>query len=204
MAMTEAATLRVGRGDRTRAALVDSALELFGRKGVEQTSIDEITAGVRVAKGTFYVHFQRKQDVLLELAAQLVEAIDLAGLPPGAAAALRTLGDRLAASLAGMPRAMAGRMVREIVGNREHWLRVLDDRRTLGAVLQPFVEQGQATGEIRSDQSAARLSQALVILWLDSVIGWAERPVDRPLARDLEKATSLFLSGACGPCPPTA
>jgi hypothetical protein len=96
----------------------------------------------------------------------------------------------------GLPRAVTGRMVREIVGHREEWVRVLGDRRTLGAVIQPFIERGQTSGELRNDQSAARLSQALVILWLDNVIGWAEREADRPLARDLEKATALFLTGA--------
>lgn len=65
--MGQPVAMREGRGDRTRAALVRAAIDLFGRKGVEQTSIDEITQAASVAKGTFYVHFQRKQDVLLEL-----------------------------------------------------------------------------------------------------------------------------------------
>ena len=194
--MPEPASTYASRGDRTRAALVDSALELFGRKGVERTSIDEITAAANVAKGTFYVHFQRKQDVLLELAAQVVESLDLTGLPPAVGEALYELGVRLAGRMAGVPRAVTGRMVREIVGHQEDWRRVLGDRRTLRAVIQPIVEAGQAAGELREDQSAARLAQALVVLWLDETIGWAERPDERPLRRDLAKATTLFLGGA--------
>lgn len=186
---------RDGRGDRTRAALVHAALDLFGRKGIDQTSIDEITAAVKVAKGTFYVHFQRKQDVLLEGAAQIVESLNHLTLPIGTPAALRALSDRFAAIMTTIPRPVIGWMVREIVGHREDWVRVLGDRRPLSACIKPIVEAGQVSGELRTDQSPARLAQALTVLWLDNVIGWAERPRERPLARDLALATTLFLEG---------
>ncbi|MGH8906431.1 MAG: TetR/AcrR family transcriptional regulator [Egibacteraceae bacterium] len=196
--MRQVAAMREGRGDRTRTALVHAALELFDRKGAEQTSIDEITHAANVAKGTFYVHFQRKEDVLLELAAQVIESLDHHALPEGAADALHALGDRLAVLMADMPREVTGRMVREIIGHREDWIRVLGNRHKVGDCIQPIVEAAQASGQMRTDQTPARLAQGLVILWLDSIIGWAERPVERPLERDLAKATSLFLNGARG------
>ena len=188
-----------GRGARTRGQLVEVALALFAERGVEATSVDEITAAAAVAKGTFYVHFQRKQDVLLERAAQLVDGVSTARLPRDAAAALGALGGRLATSMAATtPREVVGRMVREIVGNREAWLRVLGPRRTLGDLIRPLVERGQAAGTLRTDLSPARLTQGLVILWLDTVLGWAERPVARDLAAELASATTLFLDGARG------
>jgi AcrR family transcriptional regulator len=187
-----------GRGERTKAALCDAALALFAAKGVERTSVDEITASAAVAKGTFYVHFQRKQDVLLERGAQLV--VELASAPSDAAtaapSALRSLAAGLAALNEAGPRPVMGRMVREIVGNREDWLRVLADRPTLAAVIQPVIEAGQSAGRIRADQSPQRLAQALTILWLDNIIGWAERPEARPLSADLARATELFCDGA--------
>ena len=67
--------------------------------GYPSTSVDEITATAEVAKGTFYVHFQRKQDVLLEWAAELMEDIDITTLPDDAPVALRELGQRLAAAM---------------------------------------------------------------------------------------------------------
>ncbi|MGH8931823.1 MAG: TetR/AcrR family transcriptional regulator [Egibacteraceae bacterium] len=194
--MERVAATRASRGDRTRTALVQAALSLFGQNGVERTSIDEITQASNVAKGTFYVHFQRKQDVLLELGAQVVESLDHTPPSGDAVEALGILGNRLAKIMSEMPRHVTGRMVREIVGHREHWTRVLGDRRTLGAIIEPIIETGQTAGMMRTDQTAARLAQALVILWLDNIIGWAERPVDLPLKRDLAKATALFLDGA--------
>jgi AcrR family transcriptional regulator len=184
------------RGDRTRAALVDAALRLFDAQGVQGTAVDEITSAAAVAKGTFYVHFQRKQDVLLEHAANVVLALSTAPLPDDGVAALTELEARVAEVMAATPRPLVAPMVREIVGHREDWLRILGDRPPLREIVRPAVERAQADGELRGDLSAGRLAQALTILWLDGVIGWSERIEDRPLRQDLSRATALFLDGA--------
>lgn len=195
----QAVPARRARGHRTRAALVTAALDLFAAKGVEGSSIDEITAVASVAKGTFYVHFSRKTDVLLERAATVLLAVADERFDGPAPAALELLGARLADEMSAGPRPIMGRMVREIVGNREDWLRVLGDRPTLGALIEPIVRGGQAAGTIRDDLSPARLAQGLTILWLDAVVGWAERPRELALAVDLRRATTLFLHGATVP-----
>lgn len=188
---------RERRGDRTRAALVKIALELFGRQGIERTSIDEITQAANVAKGTFYVHFRRKQDVLIEALARIFDALDPSSLPANAADALHGLGEQLVEAVAEVPRSVVGRMVREIIGNQEDWVRILGERRRgLTSLIQPIVAQGQATGDLRDDQAAARLAQSLAVLWFSNIILWAERPDERPLITDLDKAISLFLDGA--------
>jgi TetR/AcrR family transcriptional regulator, cholesterol catabolism regulator len=194
----QAAPRRRARGDRTRAVLTEAAIGLFRDQGVEATSVDEITAAAAVAKGTFYVHFQRKEDVLLERAAQLtLQLQEAAPADTGdAVEALRALAARLAALLSEGQRSLTGRTIRELIGQRSHWLRVLGDRPTLGLLIEPIVHRGQDAGQLRADQSPHRLAHALTSLWLDNVIGWAERPETRPLARDLELALDLFLDGA--------
>jgi AcrR family transcriptional regulator len=186
------------RGDRTRAALVDAALALFAEQGVEETSVDEITARAAVAKGTFYVHFQRKQDILLEQAARLVselqDVVAVAEADPDPAVALGAIADRLATIMT--PRTLRGRAIREIIGNREQWLRVLGDRPSLGEVLRPIIRRGQADGVLRTDLSSGRLAHGLTILWLDTIIGWSERSTPRDLAEELHEALTLFLGGA--------
>lgn len=194
--MQDTPLTRRARGDRTRAALVAAALELFGRNGVEATSVDEITSAANVAKGTFYVHFQRKTDVLLERAAIVLEELQDEPTAGSVPEALLTLGDRVAAVMSAMPRPVMGRMVREIVGNRDDWLRILGERRTLNAIILPLIERGRSEGALRTDLSSLRLAQGLTILWLDAVIGWAERDVALDLGEDLRRATTLFLDGA--------
>jgi AcrR family transcriptional regulator len=191
---------RRARGDRTRAALVDAAVALFDAKGVEATSVDEITSAAAVAKGTFYVHFQRKQDVLLEQAARFVTLIadDPALTDPetDAATALERLGAITGALMMSRSRPLVGRSIREMVGNREQWLRVLGDRPTLGQLIEPIVVRGRADGSIRTDLSPGRLAHGLTILWLDTIIGWSEREERRDLGEELAQALRLWLDGA--------
>jgi AcrR family transcriptional regulator len=81
-------TPRVTPGPRTkppserRAELMDAALRLFLEQGVAPTTIEQITAGASVAKGTFYLHFTSKDEVLAALRERfvqgLLEGIDLA------------------------------------------------------------------------------------------------------------------------------
>ncbi len=47
---------------------MEAALALFSKKGFERTSVREIVELAHVAKGTFYVHFETKVDVLHALA----------------------------------------------------------------------------------------------------------------------------------------
>jgi len=50
-----------------REELMDAAEQIFLEKGVAATSIDEIVAGADVAKGTFYIHFESKEELLIAL-----------------------------------------------------------------------------------------------------------------------------------------
>jgi AcrR family transcriptional regulator len=52
---------------------MNAAQELFLRLGVGPTTVDQITAGAGVAKGTFYLHFQSKEAVLTALRVRYVQ-----------------------------------------------------------------------------------------------------------------------------------
>ena len=51
---------------QTKAAIVESALELFNEKGFDGVSVEEITRKAGVAKGTFYTYFSVKSDIIIE------------------------------------------------------------------------------------------------------------------------------------------
>lgn len=50
----------------TRARIVESARELFNRKGFVEVSIDEIMARAGLTRGGFYNHFKAKEDLFVE------------------------------------------------------------------------------------------------------------------------------------------
>jgi AcrR family transcriptional regulator len=51
----------------TRDRILDVALELFNEQGYDKTSLREIAERLGVTKAALYYHFERKEDILLEL-----------------------------------------------------------------------------------------------------------------------------------------
>lgn len=49
---------------RVKNHLYESAIKLITVKGYEHTSVDEIAEEADVARGTFFNHFQRKEDLI--------------------------------------------------------------------------------------------------------------------------------------------
>src|SRR5579871_1336002 len=63
---TEATGKRRPRGV-TRERILDVSLELFNEQGYDKTSLREIAEQLGVTKAALYYHFERKEDILLEL-----------------------------------------------------------------------------------------------------------------------------------------
>lgn len=58
----------------TRRALVDAAVDLFGRDGFDATSVQSIVARAQVTKGGFYHHFESKVALLFEIHERFIDA----------------------------------------------------------------------------------------------------------------------------------
>jgi AcrR family transcriptional regulator len=58
-----------------RARILDVALELFNEQGYDKTSLREIAERLGVTKAALYYHFERKEDILLELHLRLHELV---------------------------------------------------------------------------------------------------------------------------------
>jgi len=67
-----------------RTRLKAAGLELFGEKGYEGTSIDEVARRAKLAVGGFYQHFRSKRQLLLVLMDELLEGLDRLDLRPRA------------------------------------------------------------------------------------------------------------------------
>ena len=59
--------------DVRREEILDTAQQLFSQKGYEQTSIQDITRTVGIAKGTFYHYFDSKLALLDELIERMID-----------------------------------------------------------------------------------------------------------------------------------
>lgn len=59
---------RLPKRERTRLALLEAAVAVFGERGVQVATIQDIADAARVATGTFYNHFKSKDELLSALA----------------------------------------------------------------------------------------------------------------------------------------
>lgn len=60
-----------GSEDLNKEHIINKAIELFSNNGFSATRIDDITNAIGIAKGTFYLHFKSKRDLLMDCMEQL-------------------------------------------------------------------------------------------------------------------------------------
>lgn len=85
------------RGQRTRQRILDAGEKVFGERGYEAASIVDITREAGVAQGTFYLYFNGKKAVFVELVGELG-----ATLRRTLASAVEGLHDRIEVERAGL------------------------------------------------------------------------------------------------------
>jgi AcrR family transcriptional regulator len=70
----------LGKSARTRARLMDAAVDIFAREGFEAASVNQIAQAAEVVNGTFYIHFKDKDDianaVTYRIAADITRQLD--------------------------------------------------------------------------------------------------------------------------------
>lgn len=59
--------------EKRKKELIKKAYELFVQKGYENTSVDDIVAHAKIAKGTYYYHFESKQQILEEVVNMMID-----------------------------------------------------------------------------------------------------------------------------------
>ena len=137
------------RNPRRREDLVDAALRAFAANGVGGTSVDDIVRSAGAAKGTFYLYFASRDDVVTAVAERLVD-----GVGREMDAALAATGRTAAERICGIASAMTS------VGASAH------ERELIEALHQPGNEavHDRLTGRITE-----RLVPAVTVLIADGI-----------------------------------
>lgn len=66
---------RKERANQTRQKIVDAAFSLLSVKPIAEVKVEDITELAGIAKGTFYVHFKSKEDVLHDVELNAMEQL---------------------------------------------------------------------------------------------------------------------------------
>jgi AcrR family transcriptional regulator len=188
------------RGRRTREKLTDVSLGLFSARGFDAVTVDEICETAGVAKGTFYVHFERKEDVMLSALGEFLGAT---------ADRVTRVGDTEESFLAAMreavailsmltivPKELIVITIRELLARRDDFLAYSRHGSDLADLLSPVFESAQERGELRKDVPAASLARFFDYATMAAVLRWAQTD-DSPegLGRSLEDVVMLVLDG---------
>lgn len=124
---------------KTRARLLRTATELFQVRGYQHTSVDDIARESGVAKGTVYVHFKNKQELLFHAIAEekktlLAEFTPLFERDHEPAERLRRY---IELSLASLPRVP---LIAKLMSGDRQFLQFLDE---LGPELRDQIQSAQ-------------------------------------------------------------
>lgn len=182
--------------DGTRSRILDSALDVFARKGYHDSSVDEIVAGSGTSKGSVYFHFPNKQRLFLALVDKFAELLErrVKEAIEGEAEGIRRVDAALKATLStfGQYRPLAKILLVQAVGLGS----VFEEKRMevqerFARLIQTYLDQAVQVGDI------APLDTALAAhAWLGAiyqlVIQWVYTGQPEP-ARILSALRPLLL-----------
>jgi AcrR family transcriptional regulator len=170
---------RERRKEETRSQIFQAAMRLFERKGVFDTTVEEITESADVAKGTFFNYFPTKEAILTKLAERQISVIKKAAEAARAAEGMRPILISMAHELSSGP-GRSPMMLRSLLSvflsNKllsETFQKALQMGRENVATI---MERGQKLGEIRTDLSATDLARIFQHAMFGSMFIWSVSP----------------------------
>jgi AcrR family transcriptional regulator len=181
----------------TRARIVDAALDLFSRHGIDATTIAQISEAADIGKGTFFTYFATKEAVLADLGAVMLSMMTegaTQALAPGPRAQLEQL---LVPALQWHQRHPAlSRLSIEVLVRTGPALEV--DASNVGALhglLVGLAAQGQAEGQLRAGTSPDLVATLIVGLYFMALHRWHARACEGSVVDDYRAGLSLVMQG---------
>ena len=155
------------KGARTRRYLDDCANQLFRARGYDQVSVDEIVRKAGMAKGTFYIYFRAKSDIILEMLRQYDDYYDqvMAGLPDslpvdGRLEEIVRAACRFTEQVIGLDLIRVLYSKQLTAGARNPGL--LNEDRALFRILSGLIAEGQRAGVYRAEQDVSAVALLLL------------------------------------------
>jgi AcrR family transcriptional regulator len=188
------------KGMNTRAAVLDSAQDVFKDLGYYQTSVSEITRRCGVSMGTFYQYFKNKEQLFLELNDLIISRFwDKAhGLPSEAASPEERL-------------TQAVQLLYEHISNHFYFHRILGEFEliesvtigyydTIARFYRNFFRQEAGLGTLRPFDSNL-ITYGLIGIVYFNILDWGPKSETYPPDRLVSLIVDLTLNGIRGTKP---
>ncbi len=189
---------------KNRAAILDSAIELFLEKGYDQTSLDEISRRAGVSSATLYKHFPTKAELFGGIMSRLWEnEAGTENLFPDAEnveCVLLAIGNDYAALL-NRPQTVA--LFRVIIAEVPRFPELGEELYERGKKpyldrLQDFLQRETETGKLQVEDIALAVRQFLGMI--NDLVFWPQllvpelRPEPKDIAETVKAAVRTFLA----------
>jgi AcrR family transcriptional regulator len=178
---------RMGRWEPdARGRLERAAMELYGERGFEQTTVAEIAARAGLTERTFFRHFADKREVLFWGAAAFQELfVTTAARAPASAAPIEAVAAALAAAGALLQERRDGARQRQaiIAANAELQERELIKMASLASALAVTLRQRGV-----SDPAASLAAEAGVAVFRIAFERWVANPAQRDLPQIIQES----------------
>ncbi|MGC1483271.1 MAG: TetR/AcrR family transcriptional regulator [Candidatus Acidiferrum sp.] len=191
-----------GRRERrtieTRDRLFRAALDLFTRKGFNETTVEDITEAADVGKGTFFNYFPSKDHILLAFGemqlAKLEAAVAKARTSRGSMPQfLRSLGVRMTQEPIRNP-GIVRALLQAYLSTTPVRQAMVDLQKRVHALHTEIVLLGQESGEIRKDLPAAEIAHVFRQTIFGTLLFWSLHG-DATLPARIESAFNVLWSG---------
>jgi AcrR family transcriptional regulator len=184
-----APVLRQPRAVRTRNQLIATAIRLCRTKDFDDITVDAIVEAAGVSKGTFFYHFRRKEDLLVDLGWATVDRVGEEA--EAAYAEGGDLDEALAVGIAGlarritaMPRGAVGRTIKEFAFERPAARSSVSGRHAfMSGLFHAAQDAGDIPAGIDVDELADVLNHVIIQTILHSVTGRTDEPLEPMLTR---------------------
>jgi AcrR family transcriptional regulator len=173
-----------------------AAMELYGERGFEQTTVAEIAARAGLTERTFFRHFADKREVLFWGAAALQELlVSAVASAPESAAPIDAVAAALAAAGALLAERRDGARQRQaiIVANAELQERELIKMATLAAALADTLRQRGV-----SDPAASLAAEAGIAVFKVAFECWIADPAQRDLSQIMQESLTELKAVTAG------
>jgi AcrR family transcriptional regulator len=194
--------LRERRKDEVRQRLFRAAVELFGTRGFNATTVEDITRAADVGKGTFFNYFKTKEMLLSSWAELRLDILRRArsGALQGREPVKKVLHRLLGALLEEPTRSRTtGRcMLLGLLGSEPAAEMLQDTTLRARRVLTDIIVEGQKRGEIRRNASAGDLAGLFQQTFFGIMHLWILMP-GQNLKKRTDTSFELFWAAAAVP-----
>lgn len=194
-------TIRQKKGLKTKNNLFECATKLFREKGYYRVTVDEIITKAGVSKGTFYTHFESKDQVVLE---QLKIYDNHYNLFYKTLSKYQTVSEKILVFIKDMFSFTVNKIGfntiyvlcgGQLSNNRRHKKNIYyrEEDRPFYKYIQQMIKEGQEAGEFRDDITAKEITKMFLRCIMGIFFEWFSHDGKFDIVEDSTFFFSLFM-----------